>query len=805
MAALAVAAVLAAAGAWWYASRSVADDSGTVSLSGLGAPVEVWRDSLGVPHVWAETERDLAFVQGWLHARDRLWQMELLRRAAQGRLSEMFGDATLDSDRFLRALGLWRAALDGGAALDAQARGLIDAYAAGVNAWLETRDVPLPPEFSLVRVEPEPWTAANVIAIEKVMAMDLALYGTSANVARAVAGLGAERARWLTPPYPAWGETILDDHAGAGTRSGEPEPGPAAAAAGPPALPGPASGAALPPPIPGPAAEALALGATAHASNSWVIGGRHSASGKPILANDMHLALRAPSLWYLMALHVADGDMDVAGMTLPGAPFVIAGHNRAVAWGYTNAMVDDVDLFEERVDPADPARYLVPGGSEPFEVGVELIHVKGRDAPDTLRLRRTRHGPVISDAVDFQTDRVLALAWVAHQPSTTFRALRSMNRARSGAELAAAVSSFTNPHQNVVYADTAGDWGYVMGGRVPVPANGLKPPLTPVPGWTGDWDWRAYLPLGEHPAQSRPERGWIVTANNRQTAGEVGDRITARWFGPWRARRIAQMIEDSLAVGGGLSADGVHAMQLDVLDTHAQRYRALAVDAAGAAGLAAAAAALRNWDLRARRDSHAAALYYLWLEGVQRGLARDLYGPRRAWMPSAAVDHALELRRVPWAATGAARQRFDGILRRAAEYADSVVAGRAWGELHSVRAEHALGTVGALETVLDLNVGDAPHGGSRTTVNVANYTGSGSDKVSAYGPSQRHVVDMGDVDGAGGFIIPTGQSGNPMSEHYDDQFQRWHAGGLWRIPLGRAAAEARAVQRQRLVPAEPTP
>lgn len=789
--------LLAAAAVWVYLGRSVPRESGADVLAGLEAPVEVWRDSLGVPHVWAETEHDLAYVQGWLHARDRLWQMEVLRRASQGRLSEMFGEATLSSDRFLRALGLWRAALAGAEALPAADRALVDAYADGVNAWIAHRDVPLPPEFALVRVEPEPWTAANVVALEKVMAMDLALYGTSANMARASARLGERRARLLAPPYPAWGVTILDDQEAAPTPAGD------SAAVAPTEVSAPAAAAPpLPPLVPPFASTALSFGSIAHASNSWVIGGQHTASGKPILANDMHLALRAPSLWYLMALHVGDGDMDVVGMTLPGAPYVVAGHNRAVAWGFTNAMVDDVDLFIERVDPSDPGAYLTPTGSLPFDSVVETISVRGRDHPDTLRLRFTRHGPVLTDAVDLgESDRVLALGWVAHEPSGAFSALRAFNLARSGEDVRSAARDFTNPHQNVVYADTAGDWGYVMAGRVPVPANGGYPPLLPVPGWSGEWDWVSFLPAEEHPASRAPGRGWIVTANNRQTARAAGDRITGRWFGPWRAERIDERIAESVGAGGGLDADAVHAMQLDVLDAHARRYRDHAASAALEAGFEANAAALRAWDLRATTDSHAAALYYLWLEGVQRGLARDLYGGGdRSWLPSAAVDAALEAEAPGWAPDARGRARFRRILRAAAEYADSVVSGRTWGELHTVRAEHALGTVSAVERVFDVNVGGVPAGGSRTTVNVANYTGAGAAKVSTYGPSQRHVVDLGDIDGAGGFILPTGQSGNPMSEHYADQFERWRNGGLWRIPLGREAAAAMAVRRLRLAP-----
>src|SRR5690606_28536603 len=320
--------LVAAAGVVVYLRSGVPDyDRGAV-VDGLAAEVEVWRDSLAVPHIWAETEEDLYFAQGYVHAQDRLWQMELFRRVAEGRLSEIFGERTLETDRFLRTLGLWRAAAESERVLTPEERRLLEAYAAGVNAWIESNDG-LPPEFRILRFRPEPSTVRRTLALDKIMARDLSGYWPGMELARAIRELGEERARWLVPDYPAWGAHIVD---------------------------GP-----VPPEIPALAAALLERMSVARASNAWVISGRKTRSGKPILANDMHLGLDAPAIWYLMALHARDaegGPLDVVGMTIPGVPGITAGHNRAIAWGFTNAYVDDVDFFIERVDPADSTRYL---------------------------------------------------------------------------------------------------------------------------------------------------------------------------------------------------------------------------------------------------------------------------------------------------------------------------------------------------------------------------------------------------------------------------------------------------------------
>lgn len=750
--ALAIVAVLAAR---LWLRTALPKTRGEIELPGLIADVEIWRDARGVPHIFAANEHDLYFAQGFLHAQDRLWQMELIRRVAQGRLAEVLGAALMESDRFLRTLGLWRAAGDQLAAMSAGTLEPLEAYAAGINAFLETRRGALPPEFLVLGINPEPWTVRHSLAVEKVMAWDLALYGSAAEATRTAHMVGPDTAARLLAEYPDWGATILEADV---------------------------------PDVPAPAALLLDAFSVTRASNAWVIGGAHTRSGRPILANDMHLAMRQPPIWYLAAHHA--GDIAATGMTLPGVPFIIAGHNRAVAWGFTNASLDDLDFFALRVDSADPSRYLTADGGQQFRVVPETIRVRGAE-PLVTSVRLTRFGPVVSLA---EGGDLLAMRWAAHDPSRSYEAFPAFARARSVHDVLAAVRSFDNPHQNVVFADTAGQIGYAMGGRIPVRGDGRPPPMLPVPSWTGEWEWTGYLPFDRHPAVLDPPQGYIVTANNRQVAGPRGDRISSSWEPPFRAERIRDMI----LAGGPFDAAGVHRMQMDVRDALADRYIGRAVAAARAAGLEENAAALAGWDRAATVESRPAALFYVWYERVRRGLRQELYGSETGWMPRDAVDAALEHAVLPWASDGDG-ERLADILRQAALEADSIAAGRTWGELHVVRAEHALASANLLERLFGLSLGPAPAPGSPTTVNVAHYAGDFPVTVGA-AASQRHVVDLGNIDGAGGFILPGGQSGIPFSRHYGDQWDEWRGGGLWPLPLDRQRAVAGGVHRLSLVP-----
>jgi penicillin amidase len=774
--ALVVLVVIGAAGARWYIGRAEADPGRDAVLAGLVEPVEVWRDSLGVPHVWARGEADLFRAMGYVHAQDRLFQMEMFRRVADGRMAEILGAQLVDTDRFLRTVGMGRAAAENERILDPRVRALLQAYADGVNAWIAQNPRPLPPEFVVLRFRPEPWTVRNTLSIAKVMAWDLADWNLGLDLQRAIDAVGPELGRDLVPAYPAGGTTIL-------------EGGPAAAPA--PVRVSTVPGVTLPT-MPPQAAALLDGVSAARASNAWVIGGTRTRSGKPILANDMHLALRAPSLWYLAALH--GGGFNVAGMTLPGVPVVIAGHSDRVAWGFTNAMVDDVDFFVEELDPADSTRYRTPGGSEPFTVRRDTIRVKGGE-PVVHRVRATRHGPVLSDVEKRSGSRVLAMRWTALDPSREVTAFFGMNRARDAGEFLAAMRDFRAPHQNVVFADVEGTFGYWMGGRVPLRRGGDG--VLPVPGWTGEGEWTGYADMAQHPHVVNPPRGYVVTANNLQSRA-LPFRIGSEYADPARAARITELVEG----GGRLTADEVARHQMDVRDLFALRHLPRAVRAAELAGDTAAARALRAWDGGATTESRAAPLFYAWFDDLRKRVGDDEFRDRPVYFTRATLDRLLERGGGAWVddVRTPERETLDSLSAAAMRAAVDSVAGRTWGEVHTTRMEHPLGVVAALDRALGLNVGPFPSPGSGNTVNALGLGRRQLPYTNAYGPSQRHVVDLGRLDDEGGFVIPTGQSGIPTSRHYRDQTPLWRTGRLWRIPLDRGKAEARRVARLTLRP-----
>lgn len=753
---------------------------GELVLPGLEQPVEVLRDSLGVPHVWAGSLADAVFAQGYLHATDRLWQLEMFRRVARGRLSELFGEQTLDADRFLRTLGLARAGRE--TAVSARTRALVEAYARGVNAAVDEWRGLLPPEFVLLSVGFESWEFEHSLAVEKIMAWDLSQYGVSVSLAGARATAGDEAVLELLPSYPDWGVTILQDAPGVPAGDG---------IAGGPAVPQDP----LPPAISGdliasarmPAAARTALEAASivRASNSWVVGGSRTMSGSPLLANDMHLSLDHPNIWYLVGLH-APG-LDVVGQSLPGAPGVIAGHTAGVAWGFTNAMVDDSDFFIERVDPADTTRYMTPEGSEPFQVREESIRVRGRDGPVRMLVRETRHGPVMTSVDPVPGGALLSYRWGAHDPSTTFDGILAMNLANSASELIAALAHFTSPYQNVVFADTAGDFGYQLAGAIPLRRSG-RPPLLPVPGWTGEHDWVGTLPYERNPRLLNPASGFIATANNRQSRDSLSLVISPdRWEDPYRAQRITELIE----ARGDHDAESMRAIQLDVQSGFIARYRGRASAAFRRAGLDSLAAALEAWDGRATVASTEATLFHAWAEALRTRMRARFHMARggSGYFPQYMVGRGLD-------AGGAG---VDSLAARAAlEAADA--GDRPWGRVHLLRIAHPFQDIPVIGGLLGFGRRDLPRPGDDYTVDAAAFEGNFPLFEVTSGPSQRSVTDLGDLGRGGAFILPGGQSGRPANRHSWDQLERWQRGELWRLPLERPEVEARTTSRLRLLP-----
>jgi penicillin amidase len=769
--------------------RTVPGLGGRVHLAGLSAPVRVGFDSHGIPHIAAASDEDALRALGWLHARDRLWQMELLRHAALGRMAELLGPAAVASDRFLRGLDLAHLAALVVPIIPPETRRLLDAYVAGINEAITSLPGGRPLELLLARHRSEAWTLEQTIAIARLQAWDLAS-GSGAELARARALLqvGAARLAELDALAEPVGATIIPR--GSGTWSGRYGPGEGGRSRErtgiEPAVLRYLAGIELPDPPP--LARSLLEGLSfSQASNSWVIGPQRTRSGKPLLANDPHLELRAPSLWYLAA--ITSPTLAVAGGTIPGLPGIIIGRNRQIAWGLTNIELDDVDYVVERLSP-DTARVLTSEGWMPVEVARDSIVVKGRRAvPFTLR--RTAHGPLVwpPQALAGQPDsgeiRALARRWTAQEPSDELSALLAVNRARDWPSFLAALESWRTPEQNWVYADTAGNIGYAAAGRVPVRRSGRG--RLPVPGWTGEGTWERYLDFEELPRSFNPAEGFIATANNRIVGAEYPHPLEAEFAPRWRAERIRQMILSGSAFG----VEDVRRMQLDTVDLLAVATRELAAQAADRVARPDLAARLRAWDGTMGSDRSEPALFYGWYNALRRLTFEDDF-PRGLYAPNVAFQAMLRAGASPWFDDTRTSERedlaalSDRAMREALEWADT-----RWGEVHSSVAEHPMGSVKLLQRLFRLTIGPGARAGSGSTVNVGG-GGMRMPIVNTHAASIRHVSDLSDTSAAL-FVIPTGQSGAPLSRRYRDQTGMWWRGELIRVGTAEGGSAATLV------------
>jgi len=800
---------------WFELWRSTAEPSGSIELTGLSGPVRVYSDSFGIPHVFAGTELDALRALGYLHASDRLWQMEMFRRIAGGRLSEVFGEPGLQTDRFVRTLGTGRAAEQAAASLAPAERRRIEAYVSGVNAFLSRRS-PLPPEFRVLRVKPEPWDVESTLAVGMVMNLDLAVWRAELSRFWASRNLNPERVELLDDGYPEWGPTILDS---------EWNPPPGAGLAFPPGIEGDSVSAAVADPVarwaaarvPGVGRETvndewlpfqlLATMSARSGSNSWVISGDRTASGHPILANDMHLALRAPSLWYLAALHGEADEFAVTGFTLPGVPGVVVGHNREVAWGFTNGMVDDIDFVVESLSE-DGLRYRDRAGGEEIwrdiETRTDTLFVRGQ-SPELIQVRRTRRGPLLSDALA-GVDADLSILWVAAMGTSSTTGIQGLNRATGPDALDEAIREFARPHQNVVYAGRDGTIGYRLGGRIPL--RGGRDGAIPSPFDSVGSTWQGFWPMDAHPAAQNPRRGYIATANNLQARG-FGRSISTDYAAPLRALRITQALE----VRRNWTTEAVYELQHDTRSLLADLTIGRAVAAARRLGRSAEADLLESWDRDVQVESRAAPLFYSWFYRLRTLIAADEYAsaPEWAFFPLEATLRTLEEGNgSPWIDDMSTPEveSLEQLEERALEDAIRVTAGSTWGQLHEERHSHPLSSVGWLDRLFGLDVGPYPSGGGPNTLRPDDYriwaaldAGSWTPPwTSEYGPSERFVADVSPDGIVGRFLVPTGQSGNPLSSHYRDLNPRWRAGELVEVPLDPDSARARSVRTFLLEP-----
>jgi penicillin G amidase len=747
-----------AASVYLVALASLPRVEGTIRVAGLAAPVTIVRDRHAIPHIEAESFLDATFAQGFLHAQDRLWQMEFQRRLGAGRLSEVVGPATLSFDRFMRMLGLYRLAEASLAHLEPETMAWLEAYAAGVNAQLATRIGPLPPEFLLLRhFQVEPWTPADSVVWVKLMALDL-----SANWRHEL--LRAQLAQRLPPEQVA---EFWPDY---------PEEAPVSLAALARGLPADALAAVLPPAPPAPPA-----------SNAWVVDGSRTATGAPILANDPHLGMQAPGTWYLT--HLRAPEAELVGTTLPGVPGIILGHNGHLAWGFTTTGGDVQDLFIERLDPQDPGRYLTPEGSAPFAVRDEVIAVRGSE-PVTLSVRQTRHGPVISDLLPGEAgvlrdpDQVLALAWTALvEDDLSIQALRRMLFATDAASFVDALREVTAPQQNVLFATTAGQIGMAVPGRVPIRRRGDG--RWPVPGWSGEHDWIGWIPFEELPHVVDPPDGVLLNANNKVVPDDYPHLIALDWEAVDRAVRI-----DELIAGEGHDLERSAAMQADILSPMARDLLPylLALEPADARQTAALER-LRAWDLVMRSEAPEPLIFSAWFRELSRLIYADELGDLFAGLRRARPEFVRFVLRegevwcndVTTPETESCEQQIERAFALALadleqRFGADMAAWR-WGEAHPAYMAHAVfQDVPALSWLFNISI---PTGGDPTTLDVGHYRVHARERpfANVHAASYRGLFDLADLDRSR-WINATGQSGHPLSPHYRDLARLWQRGDL---------------------------
>lgn len=759
--------LVAVGGAYAGARRSLPQISGTLRLAGLRTPVTVYRDEWGVPHIEAANTLDLFMAQGYVTAQDRLWQMDVTRRASAGRLSEVMGASQISTDKFLRTLMLRRAAERTIDALSPSAFEALEAYAAGVTAFIEeaTANGRLPVEFTILGYKPEPWSIVDTASVGKMMAYDLG-GNFRAEVFRYQLrqAVGDELTREVMPTYPEDGITIMRSDAAGKQVSGTA-----------PYLPPAGSG------IDVSGLLATAIYPDEHlGSNNWVVSGKLTQSGKPLLANDPHLSINLPAIWYQSHLIVTDDKepLNVIGATFPGAPGVVIGHNDKVAWGVTNTGPDVQDLFIEKRNPENPYQFEYMGKWQDATVYREPIKVKGQeDVPFEVVV--TRHGPIISEVVGSAESRpqeALALKWTAHIPSTEPDAILRLNRAGNWAEFREALKHFWVPTQNFVFASVDGTIAYRPGGIVPVRAKGDG--LLPVPGWDGEHEWTGYIPFDQMPEVVNPAEGFIVTANNKVIDDGYPHFLSHTWAEPYRAARIAEMIRGRT----GLTVDDMQAMQTDFGNLRARAVLPQLLPLLQKADLSdtekAALRLLEKWDHVDSADQGAPLIFHLWWQQLDQHLyaakmGDDLYShmSEKGNITDAMVQRALKGDETGWVKQAGGLQSllvssYRDAVQAVVDMQGKNVAAWSWGKYHRIGPAHAIGNAVA-PLGWFLNARTLPVGGSNITVGAMSYS-TKTGLVTSLGV-WRQVVDLGNVAGNSRDVVMPGQSGHFLSKWYTSQ------------------------------------
>ena len=812
--------------------RSFPQTDGTVSIPGLEHTVEVYRDGMGVPSVYASSEHDLLMAQGYLHAQDRFWQMDVSRHIGAGRLAEMFGEGQLETDQFLRTLGWGRVAQQEWDTMDADTRRFLEAYAEGVNAYLAQRSgAGLSLEYAILGLisrgyQPEPWTPVDSITWGKVMAWDL---GGNMDTEIALSVLAKELPgdvlATLYPPYPA-------DHPIITQPSGSAAALPTDPVVPDSVLPDLASlGRRL-----ARVQAALGSGLEGVGSNNWVIAGSRTTTGGPLLANDMHLGIQMPSIWYEIGLHCQPVSetcrFDVVGFSFPGAPSVIVGHNANIAWGVTNGGPDVQDLYIEKLNPENPNQYEVNGEWIDMTLVQETIQVAGGE-PVALTVRYTRHGPIISDtygplkdaveptatpfrertSLDLPAEYALALRWTALEPGKLFRSVLAIDLAADFESFQAALCDWTVPSQNFVYADLRGNIGYQYTGRLPLRPDGDDGRL-PVPGWTDEYEWVGDIACDDMPGVYNPPAGFVATANHAVVGADYPFPILNEWDYGYRGARIVELIEAKPK----LSIEDLQSIHADDFQAMGPIFVPLLTATEGwmTPNQAIAADLLSGWDYQNRMDSPPAAVFNAFWRHLLLQLFTNMEVPED-YFPEQTRSFAIMENMVGpsgWDCAGwcdgpgtPGIEGRDAFLRLA--FAEGVLelesllgkdpTAWTWGALHTATFRNStLGESGIAPIEALFNRGPYAAAGGSSIVNA-----TGWDYLEGYQvvsvPSERMIVNLASLPDSL-MVHTTGQSGHAYHPHYTDMVDPWRLVEYRPMLWTREQAEASSAGHLTLTP-----
>ena len=788
-------------------------NTGSLNAAGLTASVEVLRDTWGVPHIYASSPYDLFFAQGYVQAQDRWWQMEFFRHIPAGRLGELVGDSQLGVDLYFRTFGFSQVAERELAAMDADTLAHLQAFADGVNAYLNSR----PPsqlalEYAMlgltgISIDIRPWTPLDTVLWGKFMADNLSGNADAEILLSAITEeLGADMAEAFAPPWPYGLKPTILTASDLGLDDESASAALLADTAGIQGLRTALAGSVTSEQF---AAIGIERGPDV-GSNNWVAHGSITESGLPLLANDMHLRLDIPSIWYEIGLHcqpvTAECPFDVRGFAFSPAPAVIAGHNARIAWGFTNVGPDSQDLYQIRVNPNNELQYEWNGEWRDMTVREEVFRFGNGAEPVTVQVRETHLGPIVNDhqrdddgrLLGFNNENPLALRWTALEPGTLFSAVLSLNKASDFDSFRDALRGWDVPSQNVVYADVDGNIGYQTPGRIPVRAAGHSG-LLPVPGWTDTYEWKGYIPFDDLPSAFNPQRGYIQSANQavaplayydwlRERLGdEFGQDsiyyISQQWDYGYRGQRIDELLQ-ALAPHSAATFQAIHGDNKNL--SAAELLPFLADIAFDDSAVAQARDWLLAWDYVMDADSPHALLYaHLWVR-----LLNNLYNDQLGDIASAGQHNTWSAYLLaqqpnhPWwddVSTPDTIETRDDILKRSFEeaYAQTVESFGTdrstwqWGQAHTITfVNNPLGASG-IDLIEDMvNRGPFAIGGSSDAVNNLGWNPASGHFRSSGGPSERVIYDLSDWSKSLS-VIPTGQSGHPFHQHYDDQIQMW--------------------------------